>query len=259
MKIVILCGGFGTRLREETEVKPKPMIEIGGRPIVWHIMKTFAHYGFNDFVLCLGYKSEVIKDYFYNYERMSNDFTIELGTGTMEIHTRHQEQGWRVSLIDTGMNAMTGARLKRVEQYVDGDQFILTYGDGVIDLDIRKLVEYHRVNGKIGTVTGVSPRSHYGELDISDGKVVSFQEKPEFKDSFISGGYFVLNAEFFKYLTDDESCVLEREPLEKLARDGELGVYAHEGFWQCMDTYRDYLYLSELWDGDRAPWKVWSL
>ena len=258
MKIVILCGGLGSRLREETEIRPKPMVEIGSKPILWHIMKTFAHFGFNEFVLCLGYKSEVIKNYFLNYQHLSNDFTIELGTGKMDIHNSHEEQSWRVTLVETGLNAMTGARLKRVEEYVDGDEFILTYGDGVTDLDINTLVEYHRSRGKIGTVTGVSPRSHYGELDIADGRVLSFQEKPQSRNSFISGGYFVLKSEFFKYLSDDDSCILEREPLERLAKDGELSVYTHSGFWQCMDTYRDYLYLNDLWNGESPPWRVWG-
>ena len=258
MKVVILCGGFGTRLHEETEAKPKPMVEIGGKPILWHIMKNFAHYGFKDFVLCLGYKGEVIKNYFLNYQHLSNDFTIELGTGDMEIHKRHSEQGWKVTLVDTGLNTMTGGRLKRIEDQIDGDEFFLTYGDGVIDLDINTLLEYHRSKGKIGTVTGVTPRSHYGELDISHDQVISFREKPQGQGSFISGGYFVLRSKFFEYLSDDESCVLEREPLERLAEDGELSVYTHRGFWQCMDTYRDYRYLNELWDSGDAQWRVWD-
>lgn len=258
MKVVILCGGFGTRLREETEARPKPMVEVGGKPILWHIMKTFAHYGFTEFILCLGYKSDFIKNYFLNYENMSNDFTIELGTGNIRVHNRHEEQGWQVTLVDTGLHAMTGARLKRVERYIDGDEFILTYGDGVIDLDINSLVSYHRSKGKMGTVTGVSPRSHYGELDIANDRVISFHEKPQNQESFISGGYFVLRSEFFKYLADVDSCVLEREPLEKLAEDGELSVYTHRGFWQCMDTYRDYAYLNDLWSSGTAQWRVWG-
>lgn len=258
MKVVILCGGFGTRLREETETRPKPMVEIGGKPILWHIMKTFAHHGFKDFVLCLGYKGEVIKNYFLNYEQLNNDFTIELGTGKVEVHSLHDEEGWRVTLVDTGLNAMTGARAKRVEKYVDGDHFILTYGDGVTDLDINELLQFHQSSGKIGTVTGVSPPSHYGELGIAGDQVVSFREKPRSQGSFISGGYFVLNREFFNYLSDDEGCVLEREPLERLAEDGQLAVYTHRGFWQCMDTYRDYLYLNELWDRGNAQWRKWD-
>ena len=256
MKVVILCGGFGTRLREETELRPKPMVEIGGKPILWHIMKSFAHHGFKEFVLCLGYKGDVIKNYFLNYEHLNNDFTVQLGTGNIEVHNNHDEQGWQVTLVDTGLAAMTGARVKRIERHITGDEFILTYGDGVTDLDINDLVESHHSSGKIGTVTGVSPRSRYGELDISRDKVVSFREKPQSQESFINGGYFILKTEFFKYLSEDEGCVLEREPLERLAEDGELAVHTHCGFWQCMDTYRDYQYLNELWDQGKAPWKV---
>jgi len=258
MKVVILCGGFGTRLREETESRPKPMVEVGGKPVVWHIMKTFAHHGFNDFVLCLGYKGEVIKNYFLNYESLNNDFTIDLGTGKRELHSARNEDNWRVTLVDTGLNTMTGGRVKRVEPYIDGDRFMLTYGDGVTDLNINELLDFHEKSGKIGTVTGVSPPSHYGELGINGQQVVSFREKPQSQGSFISGGYFVLNREFFKYLSDDENCVLEREPLERLTEEGQLSVYTHRGFWQCMDTYRDYLFLNELWEQDKATWKVWD-
>ena len=258
MKVIILCGGFGTRLREETEVRPKPMVEISGRPILWHIMKTYAHYGYKDFILCLGYKGEVIKNYFLNYEQLNNDFTIELGTGSIQLYNQHDEHGWRVSLIDTGLHTMTGARAKRVEKYIEDDCFMLTYGDGVTDLNINDLVEFHKSRGKIATVTGVSPPSRYGELGIAGDRVVSFREKPQTQDSFIGGGYFVFNREFFDYLSEDEGCVLERQPLERLAEDGQLSVYTHKGFWQCMDTYRDYSYLNELWDQGRAQWKVWE-
>lgn len=258
MKVVILCGGLGTRLREETEVRPKPMVDIGGKPILWHIMKTFAHYGYSDFVLCLGYKGEVIKNYFLNYQQLNNDFSIELRTGRTEILNHHDEGNWRVTLVDTGLKAMTGARVKRVERFVDEDYFMLTYGDGVTDLNINELVKFHKSRNKLGTVTGVSPPSHYGELGIMGDRVVSFREKPQSRDSLISGGYFVFHREFFKYLSDDDSCVLEREPLERLSQESQLGVYAYQGFWQCMDTYRDYLYLNELWDQRRALWKVWD-
>ena len=258
MKVVILCGGYGTRLREETESKPKPMVEIGGKPILWHIMKTYAHYGYKDFVLCLGYKAEVIKNYFLNYEQLNSDFSIELGTGKIELHNHHDDHGWRVTLVDTGLHTMTGARVKRIEQYIDDDCFMLTYGDGVTDLDINALVKFHQSNNSIGTVTGVSPPSHYGELGIVGEKVVSFREKPNEQGSFISGGYFVFNREFFSFLSGDDSCVLEREPIERLSEEAQLGVYAYKGFWQCMDTYRDYLYLNELWEQGRAPWKVWD-
>ena len=258
MKVIILCGGFGTRLREETEFRPKPMVEIGGRPILWHIMKTFAHYGYKDFILCLGYKGEVIKNYFLNYEQLNSDFAVELGTGKTQLFNHHDEHGWQVTLVDTGLHTMTGARVKRVEKYVDGDQFMLTYGDGVTDLDINDLVKFHKSRNKIGTVTGVSPPSHYGELGIAGDRIVSFREKPQTQGSFISGGYFVFDREFFKYLSEDESCVLEREPLERLSDDGQLAVYTYKGFWQCIDTYRDYLYINELWDQGHAQWKVWE-
>lgn len=258
MKVIILCGGFGTRLREETEVRPKPMVEIGGKPILWHIMKTFAHYGYNDFILCLGYKGDLIKDYFLNYEQRNSDFSIELGSGKIQVHNNHDEVGWRITLVDTGLNAMTGARVKRVEKYVDGDCFMLTYGDGVTDLDIMGLEAFHRSRNKIGTVTGVCPPSHYGELGIAGDSVVSFREKPQATESFISGGYFVFKREFFNYLSAEDSCVLEREPMERLSEDGHLSVYAYRGFWQCMDTYRDYQYLNELWNEGRAPWRVWE-
>ena len=256
--VVILCGGQGTRLREETEVKPKPMVEIGGMPIVWHIMKTYAHYGFTDFILCLGYKGDVIRRFFYEYEMITNDFTIELGEDNLKVHPKNLEKGWKITLVDTGEKTMTGGRVKRIEQYVKGDMFMLTYGDGVIDMDIKKLVEFHKSHGKLGTVTGVTPISQYGELAIEGDKVVSFSEKPRNHKSSISGGYFVLNKEFFTYLSEDEGCVLEHEPLQKLAENDQLNVYTHDGFWQCMDTYRDYKFLQGLWDDNQAKWKVWS-
>lgn len=257
MKVVILCGGQGIRLREETELKPKPMIPIGGMPIVWHIMKTYAHYGFNEFILCLGYKGEVIKDYFYNYEMLANDFTIELGTKNMQIHPKHSENGWKVTLVDTGLNAMTGARVKRIEKYIDSDNFMLTYGDGVVDLDINKLLKFHKSHGKIGTVTGVFPQSRYGELSIQDDHVLAFNEKPANNKNSINGGYFVFQKKFFNYLENDDDCVLEREALQQLAADGQLKVFTHNGFWQCMDTYRDYVYLRDLWEKGNPLWKKW--
>lgn len=233
------------------------MVEIGSMPILWHIMKTYAHYGFNEFILCLGYKGEVIKQYFYNYEILSNDFTIELGSKKIDIHSRHSEQGWRITLADTGLKAMTGARVKRIERFIDGDTFMLTYGDGVTDLDINELLQYHKSHSKIGTVTGVSPPSRYGELLFHEDQVVSFNEKPKNQNNSINGGYFVFNRKFFNYLNDDDSCILEREPLEKLTLNGGLKVFQHKGFWQCMDTYRDYKYLNELWEKGNPPWKVW--
>lgn len=258
-KVVILCGGLGTRLREETEVRPKPMIEIGGRPILWHIMKTYAHYGFREFVLCLGYKGEIIKRFFAEYDLLTNDVSITMGPGglQMEIHRERDDHEWRVTLADTGALTKTGARVKRVERYVDSDMFMLTYGDGVTDLDIGRLLEFHRAHGKIGTVTGVLPPSRYGELSIRGKQVLTFREKPTDGENSINGGYFVFQRQFFQYLAADDECVLEREPLERLAKDGELMVYQHRGFWQCMDTYRDLEFLKGLWEGGAAPWMVW--
>lgn len=257
MKVVILCGGFGTRLKEETVVKPKPMVEIGGKPILWHIMKTYGHYGYKDFVLCLGYKSEVIKEYFMNYSLYANDFTIDLKTKNIQLQSDQNGLDWNVTLANTGANAMTGARVKRIEKYVDSDLFMLTYGDGVTNIDINELVNFHKEHDKIGTVSGVHPPSQYGELTIQNDQVMTFAEKKKNWSSCINGGYFVFKREFFNYLETDDQCVLERGPLERLAADGELKVFHHSGFWQCMDTNRDYKYLNGLWDAGEVPWKVW--
>jgi glucose-1-phosphate cytidylyltransferase len=257
MKVVILCGGHGTRLREETEYKPKPMVEIGSHPILWHIMKIYSAYGFNEFVLCLGYKGEIIKDYFYHYKTRNNDFTIEIKSGNIDIHESNSDREWKVTLADTGISAMTGARIKRIEKYITGNRFLVTYGDGVTDLNIKNLIEFHKAHGKIGSVTGVFPPSRYGELNIEQDHVVAFNEKPSDHKASINGGYFVFNREFFDYLSDDDACILEREPLTKLTYNKQLKVYAHTGFWQCMDTYRDFNYLTELWRSGKAPWKVW--
>lgn len=258
MKIVILCGGRGTRLREETEFRPKPMIEIGMKPIIWHIMKIYAFYGFTDFVLCIGYKGEMIKDYFLNYEAMNNDFTIRLGRcGQIDFHSNHSERDWSVTIADTGQEAMTGARIKRVEKYIDGDEFMLTYGDGLSDINIKSLVEFHHSHGKIGTVTGVRPISRFGKITSEDGQVKSFAEKPQSSEGHISGGFFILKRKFLRYLSSDDSCVLEKGPLERLTEEGNLSMYFHSGFWHCMDTYRDYLFLKALWQKNKAPWKIW--
>lgn len=257
MNVVILCGGLGTRFREETERQPKPMIKIGGMPILWHIMKGYAMQGFHNFILCLGYRSESIKEYFYHYPVISSDFTIELGSKDIQVHTNQLESGWKISLIDTGLNAMTGSRVKQIEKYIEGDLFMLTYGDGLIQIDFNELLMYHKSHGKIGTVTGVFPPSRYGELVISDDQVLSFQEKQDHQHGSVSGGYFVFNKEFFRYLQKDHSCSLEKEPLETLASQGQLKVFQHKGFWQCMDTYRDYMYLQSLWEKGQAPWKTW--
>jgi glucose-1-phosphate cytidylyltransferase len=259
MKVVILCGGRGTRLREETEYRPKPMVQVGGKPVLWHIMKIYAHYGFNDFVICLGYKGDMIKEYFLNYEAMNNDFTIQLGNyNNIQIHSNHQERDWCVTLADTGEETQTGARVKRIENYIDGALFMLTYGDGVANINIKKLVEYHKSHGKIGTMTGVHPSSRFGELVLKDNKIEVFNEKPQVTEGLINGGFFVFNKIFFKYLQEDDNCYLEKEPLENLAADGELMVYPHEGFWQCVDTYRELELLNHQWKSRNPPWKVWK-
>jgi len=257
MKVVILCGGRGTRLKEETEVRPKPLIEISGRPILWHIMKIYAHYGFNEFVLCLGYKARMIKEYFLNYEMMSSDLTLKLGSNDVKTHNQSQERDWIITFAETGEEAQTGARVKRIEKYIEGDLFMLTYGDAVTNINIKNLLEFHKSHGKIGTITGVYPSSRFGELVIKENQVIHFAEKPQIKGGFINGGFFVFNRKFFNYLKDDDSCYLEGEPLENLASDGELMVYTHEDFWQCMDTYRELEILNNLWRSPKPPWKVW--
>ena len=258
MKVVILCGGMGTRLREETEFRPKPLVEIGGKPILWHIMKTYAHYGFREFVLCLGYKGNLIKEYFLNYRVMQSDFTLRLdSTGRPDFHQGSVPEDWSITFAETGAEAMTGARVKRVEKYIPDDNFLLTYGDGVADINIGKLLEFHHRHGKLATVTGVRTNSRYGELLVQDGRVKSFTEKPPAEEAFISGGFFVFNRRLFDYLTYDDACVLERAPLEALTREGELMSYLHPGYWHCMDTYRDFIVLNDLWK-QGAPWKVWE-
>ncbi|HWR02774.1 MAG TPA: glucose-1-phosphate cytidylyltransferase [Humidesulfovibrio sp.] len=262
MEVVLLCGGLGTRLREETEFRPKPMVNIGPRPILWHIMKVFASQGHQDFVLALGYKGEMIKDYFLNYEAMNNDVTIELGKPDKALlHSCHEECGWKITLADTGEKALKGARLKKIEKYVKGDTFLLTYGDGVANVDIEKLVAFHKSHGKMVTLTGVNPASRFGELKLDGDRVTRFHEKPtgpgQGTDAFINGGYMVMNRAIFDRVTDDDSCDLEYGPLEALAEEGQLMVYRHHGFWACMDTLRDTEYLNKLWTEGRAGWKVW--
>jgi len=259
MKTVILCGGLGTRLREETEFRPKPMVHIGNRPILWHIMKIYAHYGFNDFVLCLGYKSDVIKDYFAHYEVMNNDIIFELGhPERTQIVRGHDEDGWRVALVNTGDQALKGARLKRIEDHIDGDTFMMTYGDGVADINIHALLKFHSSHGKLATVTGVSPASRFGELNIEKNTVISFNEKPQIKSGLINGGFFVLNRQIFDYLWDADDCDFEFGPLEQIASEGQLMVYKHPKSWACMDTVRDMDYLNEQWDRNSAFWKIWK-
>jgi glucose-1-phosphate cytidylyltransferase len=258
LKVVILCGGLGTRLREETEFRPKPMVEVGGRPILWHIMKSYAHYGFRDFVLCLGYRGSTIKDYFLNYEAMNNDFSMCLGKNSqIRYHGHHTEQGLSVTLAETGLESMTGGRIRKIRKYIGDDTFLLTYGDGLSDVDIRSLVDFHKSHGKIATVTTVRPISRFGMIELgSEDRISQFTEKPK-SEAWMSAGFLVLNREVFDYLGGDD-CIFEREPMARLASEGQLMAYRHEGFFYAMDTYREYLHLNELWDKGAAPWKAWS-
>lgn len=258
MKVVLLCGGQGTRLREETEFRPKPMVQIGHRPILWHIMKRYAAYGHREFVLCLGYKGEMIKDYFLHYHLTSGDLRVQLGPQPEVEVLRHAEEiDWSVVLADTGLHAMTGARLKRVEGYLDEQDFMVTYGDGVADIDFDRLLAFHRQHGKLATVTGVFPPARFGELVTQGDQVVDFREKPQVQEGRISGGFFVLKRQVLDYLSDGDHCIFERGPLARLARDGELMMYRHDGFWQCMDNPRDRDLLQELWSSGAAPWVCW--
>lgn len=257
MKAVILAGGFGTRLSEETILRPKPMVEIGGYPILWHIMKLYSHHGINDFIICLGYKGYMIKEYFANYARHMSDITVNLRNGSIEVH-RNDAEPWSISLIDTGENTMTGGRLRRVLPYVKDDIFCLTYGDGVADLSIADSIAFHREHGRIATVTATYPPKRFGHLEIMDGQVQNFKEKPDGEGGFINGGFFVLSPEIERYLSEDDSLVWECQPLESLSRDRQLYAYEHTGFWQPMDTLRDKVYLEELWATGKAPWKVWA-
>ncbi|QVL30162.1 glucose-1-phosphate cytidylyltransferase [Telmatocola sphagniphila] len=258
MKIVLLCGGQGTRLREETEYKPKPMVDIGGKPIVLHIMKLFAHYGLREFILCLGYKGDIIKDFFLNYEAMTTDFTIKLGRKhELTYHGAHEEQEFSVTLADTGANSMTGGRVRRIRKYISDDLFMVTYGDGVSDVNIPELIQFHKSHGKLATVTAVRPQSKFGVLNVKgDGLVEQFSEKPSI-EGWVNMGYFVFHKKIFDYLRGDET-MLEREPLERLAAEGQLMAFKHHGFFFAMDTYREYQLLNDMWATGRAPWKVWS-
>jgi glucose-1-phosphate cytidylyltransferase len=258
MKVVILCGGLGTRLREDLEYRPKPLVEIGHRPILWHIMKLYAHHGFHEFVLCLGYRGHMIKEYFLHYEATSSDFTLCLGDKrSTTYHDACAEEDFRVTLADTGLNTMTGGRIKRIERYVPEPLFMVTYGDGVADLDIRALYKFHRDHGRLATLTAVRPPARYGIVDLDEeSRVVRFREKPA-SESWISGGFFVFDRRVFDLLGGD-NCVLEREPLERLAREGQLMAYRHDGFFFAMDTYREYRMLNDMWDSGNAPWRVWT-
>lgn len=255
--VVILAGGLGTRLREETEYRPKPMVKIGNQPILWHIMKIYAQAGFKDFIVCLGYKGESIRQYFYDYTVYTGDVQIDLGQKT-QIHVGNtfEHVDWRVLLADTGRDTMTGGRIRRVRDYIKTDRFMVTYGDGVADVDVKALVAAHHNSGALATLTGVRPTSRFGELKIENDRVVRFHEKEFLEEVWINGGFFVFEKKIFEYL-DADSTILEQEPLRRLAGEKNLGVYRHPGFWQCMDTYREFEMLNKMWDDGRAPWKVW--
>jgi glucose-1-phosphate cytidylyltransferase len=257
VKVVILAGGLGTRLSEETVLRPKPMVEIGGKPILWHIMKIYSHYGFNDFVICLGFKGYVIKEYFSNYFLHMSNVTFDMVNNSMEVHEQNVEP-WKVTLVDTGTDSMTGGRVRRVAPYIGDETFMLTYGDGVADVNIAELLAYHRSHGKLATVTSTQPAGRFGSLSLTpDNRVASFLEKPVGDGAWINGGFFVLEPQMISRIAGDAT-VFEKEPLEGLARDGELVAHKHGGFWQPMDTLRDKMHLEDLWNAGRAPWKVWD-
>jgi len=259
LPVVILCGGKGTRLREETGYRPKPMVEIGEQPILWHIMKTYSAHGLGRFVLCLGHLGWEIKQYFLRYHEMHRDFTVTMdGRGPVEYHNRLGDEAWRVTLAETGDETATGARLWRVRPYLDTPTFCFTYGDAVGNVDLDALLDFHHRQGRIATVTGVHPTSRYGEMRVEAGRALEFNEKPTLAEGVVSGGFFVFQREVFDYLDDDPQLFLEQRPLRRLARDGQLSVYLHEGFWHPMDTYRDYLALNEIWKRGDAPWKIWA-
>jgi glucose-1-phosphate cytidylyltransferase len=256
VRAVILAGGLGTRLREETEFRPKPMVEVGGRPIIWHIMKGLAAQDFSDFVICLGYKGDQIKDYFSNYDERSNDITVNVGS--RKVATHHEptgEENWKVTLANTGLTTMTGGRINRVRKYLNNETFLCTYGDGLANVDLQSLLEFHKAHGKIATLTAVRPTTRFGALQMDiDGSVIKFAEKPK-ADQWVNGGFFIFEPQIFDYL--DDECILEREPLENLCNDGQLMAFQHHGFWQPMDTYRESQELNEMWDQGIPPWKTW--
>ncbi len=260
MKVVILCGGKGTRLREETEYRPKPMVPIGGRPILWHIMKTYAHYGHKDFILCLGYKGGMIKEYFRNYPWHVGDVTMTLGhEPATRFHDGHAEEDWKVTLAETGEESMTAFRIRKIRRYLEpGEPFLLTYGDGLAAIDVNASIAAHEASGKTCTISAVHPAGRFGELRIEDGgKINRFSEKPQFEEAYVNGGYMVCSHRLFDYLPDDPSVMLERKPIDDLVRDGQLNAYKHEGFWQSMDTYQEMQHLNKIWADGVAPWKVW--
>lgn len=258
MKVVILAGGFGTRISEESHLKPKPMVDIGEKPILWHIMKIYSHFGYNDFIICCGYKGYCIKEYFAQYFLHEADITFDFTNGNQRIVHHHSAEPWRVTLINTGLNTMTGGRVKRIEQYVDGEPFMLTYGDGVGNVNIAELVNFHRSHGRLATMTATQPSGRFGALSFNGSNLVgSFTEKPKGDGAWVNAGFFVMQPEVFNYLKDDTT-VLEREPLEQLANEGQLIAFRHNGFWQPMDTMRDKNQLESLWQSGKAPWKLWD-
>lgn len=257
MKVAILAGGFGTRLSEETDIRPKPMVQIGGRPVLWHIMKHYSHYGFNEFVILLGYKGYFIKEYFVNYFMHQSDITIDIKSNKVEVHNNHSEP-WKVTLVDTGSDTMTGGRILRARKYLEGETFMLTYGDGLSDIDLKKLVSFHKSKGKSVTLSSIQPEGRFGVVNLKDEAVTSFSEKPNGDGSWVNGGFFVCEPKIFDYIEQGDSTVFERQPLEKLAMENQLAAYKHEGFWRPMDTLRDKVQLEQLWIDNNAPWKVWS-
>jgi glucose-1-phosphate cytidylyltransferase len=258
MKVVILAGGFGTRISEESVIKPKPMIEIGYKPILWHIMKIYSHYGFNEFIICLGYKGYMIKEYFDHYFLHESDVTYDFSSDNKQIVHGHSAEPWKVTLVDTGLNTMTGGRVKRIQKYIPDETFMLTYGDGLCNIDINKLIDFHKGHGKVATVTATQPSGRFGVLRIgNDGQVERFVEKPEGDMTWISGGFFVMNKRIFDFLENDTT-ILEKNPLETISQQGELKAFKHTGFWHPMDKMSDKVYLENLWNDNNAPWKIWS-
>lgn len=258
MKTVILAGGYGTRIRDVMHDMPKPMIPIGNFPILWHIMKQYAYYEFREFILCLGYRSEMIKDYFLNYQKRQNDFILDLKTQSIEDINNYLIEDWKITFAETGLNTLTGGRIFRVKKYVEKDDcFMLTYGDGVSNIDIKKLLHFHKSHGKLMTVTGAHPPGRFGELDLDGEKVIGFNEKPQVTDGWISAGFFVCNRKVLDYLTPNEDLIFEKDPIESIVKDGQLMVYKHNGFWLPMDTSRDYQLLNQLWEHGKAAWKIW--
>lgn len=258
MKVVILAGGLGTRLAEETEVRPKPMVEIGGMPVIWHIMKIYSFFGFNDFIICLGYKGYYIKEYFANYFLHQSDLTIDLNDNSKKFHTNGSEK-WKITLVDTGLTTQTGGRIKKIKKYLNNKPFLLTYGDGLANVNIKELIENHLKNGKKCTVTGIQPQGRFGLMKVGkNNNIISFSEKKDEDNSLINGGFFVCEQSIFDYLNDDESCIWEKYPLETLAKDGELNLNVHSGFWKPMDSLKDKIDLNELWNLGKADWKIWK-